>query len=72
MQIKKVAILAAVAATLAIAGCAKKEEAAPVEATVEEAAPMAEEAPVAEEAAPVAEEAAPAAEEAPATEAAAQ
>ena len=71
MQIKKVAILAAVAATLAIAGCAKKEEAAPVEATVEEAAPMAEEAaPMAEEAAPVAEEAA--VEEAPAEEAAAQ
>ena len=48
MQIKKIAVLAAVAATLAVAGCAKKEEAV--------------EAPAAEEAAPVAEEAAPAAE----------
>ncbi|REH37588.1 hypothetical protein DFR26_1363 [Paraperlucidibaca baekdonensis] len=68
MQIKKVAILAAVAATLAIAGCAKKEEAAPMEApAVEEAA-----APVVEEAEAMAEEAAPVAEEAPAEEAAAQ
>lgn len=72
MQIKKVAVLAAIAATLAVAGCAKKEEAAVEAPAAEEAAAV--EAPAEEaaavEAAPAEEAAAEAApsEEAPAAE----
>lgn len=55
MQIKKFAVIAAVASTLAIAGCAKKEEAVEAPA-VEEAVEVVEEA--AEEAVEAVEEAA--------------
>ena len=42
MQIKNIALTAAIVAALAFAGCAKKEEAPAVEAPAVEAAPVAE------------------------------
>ena len=69
MQIKNIAVSAAIIAALAFAGCAKKEEAPAVEAPAAEAAAPAPEAvaPAADAAAPAAADAAaPAPEAAPA------
>jgi hypothetical protein len=71
MQIKNIALTAAIVAALAFAGCAKKEEAPAVEAPAAEAAapaPEAAPAPAADAAAPAA---APEAAPAPAADAAA-